>query len=402
MRAGEILLVATLDTKGLEAAFLRDRISQHGAKAVLVDTGVLGFPDGLSPDITRQEVAAASGHTLEQVIATGARGTAVRLMMDGLRTLIPALAERRCISGACAIGGAEGALLGATALRALPFGIPKVVLSPILSGVREFAPFVGAEDMILVHSVVDVQGLNSYTQAMLELTARLVCTHPVGPALRRDDTPRIGMSLNGNTTSVGSRVRDSLERRGCEVVAFHSNGVGGVAMERLAAKGGLDAIIDLSPNELVEEVVGGLFPVRDRLRIALDVPRIVVAGCLDFVCQPSIERIDARFRARPHDLHNPEITLVRVSDEEAARVAHELVERLASSRAAVRLILPTNGLSIAGSPGGSFHDSSADAKFTRFVMGAAISRIDVDLIDAAINDEAVAAAVLRAFDDICS
>jgi uncharacterized protein (UPF0261 family) len=398
MAARDVLVVATLDTKGAEAAYLCRRIADRGARPVLIDAGVLGSPDGVSPDVTRHEVASAAGHTLEEVVATGARGSAVALMMDGLRELVPTLAERYALVGACGIGGAEGAMLAATALRALPFGVPKVVLSPILSGVREFAPFVGAEDMVLVHSVVDLQGLNTYTRAMLELTARLACVGPVDGTGRADGLRRVGMSLNGNTTAVGTRIRAALEERGCEVVAFHSNGVGGVAMERLARSGGLDAVVDLTTNELVEEVVTGLFPVRDRLRIADAVPRVVVAGCLDFVCQPSVDRVAPRFRDRPRDLHNPEITLVRVSREEAAQIAEELVERLAGSQAPVKLIVPTSGLSLGGSPGGSFHDPEADTAFVRAVLESAESRVDVELLDAAINDDAVAAAVVEAFD----
>jgi uncharacterized protein (UPF0261 family) len=400
MPRGDVLVVATLDTKGAEAAFLCERIADQGATPVLVDVGILGTADGIAPAVTRHEVAGASGHTLEEVIATGSRGSAVELMMEGLRALVPQLAARRSLVGACGIGGAEGALLAATALRALPFGIPKVVLSPILSGVREFAPFVGAEDMVLVHSVVDVQGLNTYTRAMLELTARLACVGSLAPQRRRNGVRRVGMSLNGNTTTVGTQIREALERRDCEVVAFHSNGVGGVAMERLAQSGGLDLVIDLTTNELVEEVVTGLFPVRDRLRIAGNVPRVVVAGCLDFVCQPGIDRIAPRFRDRPRDLHNPEITLVRVSRDEAARIAGELVERLAASDAPVRLIVPTGGLSLGGSPGGSFHDAQADAAFAGAVAEAAGGRLEVELVDAAINDDALAAAVVEAFDAI--
>jgi uncharacterized protein (UPF0261 family) len=398
--AGDVLVVATLDTKGAEAAYLCERIADRGATPVLVDAGVLGSADGVAPAVTRHEVARASGHSLEDVIATGSRGAAVELMMDGLRALVPQLAVRRSFVGACGIGGAEGALLAATALRTLPFGIPKVVLSPILSGVREFAPFVGADDMVLVHSVVDLQGLNTYTRAMLDLTARLACVGSVAPQHRRNGVRRVGMSLNGNTTAVGTQIREALERRGCEVVAFHSNGVGGVAMERLAQSGGLDAVIDLTTNELVEEVVAGLFPVRDRLRIAANVPRVVVAGCLDFVCQPGVDRIEPRFRDRPRDLHNPEVTLVRVSREEAARIAGELVERLAASGAAVRLIVPTGGLSLGGSPGGSFHDAEADAAFAAAVAEAAGDRLEVELVDAAINDDALAAAVIDAYDAI--
>jgi uncharacterized protein (UPF0261 family) len=251
--------------------------------------------------------------------------------------------------------------------------------------------------------VVDLQGLNRYTAAIFELAASIVTSPPARvldwPAGERG---RVGMSLNGNTTWVGTEIRRQLEADGYEVVSFHSNGVGGIGMERLAAAGELDAIVDLTTNELVEEVVGGMFPVRDRLRVAgrSAVPRVLVPGCLDFICQGPVGKLDDRFRGRAVDLHNPEITLVRVSREEARTLAREFVDRALESQGPVALVAPTDGLSLGGSPGGSFEDPIADAAFTQELVELADGRIPLTLVQAPINDIRLADSVVTAFNSV--
>jgi uncharacterized protein (UPF0261 family) len=401
--ARRILVIATLDTKGEETAYLCDRIRAHAAVPFLIDAGVLGDPQAVRPDISREAVASAAGDSIDEVRALGARGPAVVRMMDGLRALVPPLLEQHQVAGGVAIGGAEGALLGAAALAALPFGIPKLIVSPIVSGVRPCGPFVGHSDIALLHSVVDLQGLNRYTASILELAASMV-TSPAAPQLDWDVGRRglVGMSLNGNTTSVGTEIRRRLEAYGYEVISFHSNGVGGIVMEELAARGKLDALIDLTTNELVEELLGGMFPVRNRLRIAgrSSVPRVLVPGCLDFICQGPADKLDGRFNGRALDLHNPEITLVRVSDEEALMLAREFASRALESEGRTELVVPTDGLSLAGSPGGKFHDPVGAAAFTQELIDAVNGRLPLTLVQTHINDGGVADAVVSAFNGV--
>jgi uncharacterized protein (UPF0261 family) len=397
-----ILVLATLDTKGEEAAHLCERIRARDAAPLLIDAGILGEPFAARPEVPREVVASAAGHTISELAAL-ARGPAVAQMMKGLRALLPRVLEEYEIAGAVGIGGAEGALLASAALTGLPFGIPKLIVSPILSGVRTCGPFVGHSDIALLHSVVDLQGLNRYTAQIFELAASIVTSASAAPLdWPEGERGSVGMSLNGNTTWVGTEIRRRLEADGYEVLSFHSNGVGGIGMEQLAAAGELDAIIDLTTNELVEEVVGGMFPVHDRLRVAgrTAIPRVLVPGCLDFICQGPLEKLDGRFQGRALDPHNPEITLVRVSGEEALTIGREFVSRALESQGPVELVVPTGGISLAGSPGGRFHDPNADAAFTQTLVEAVNGRIPITLVQTSINDARVAEAVVNAFNNV--
>jgi uncharacterized protein (UPF0261 family) len=393
-----ILVIATLDTKGVEAAFLCERIRRRGALPVIVDAGILGTPVAVTPDVTREELADVIGKTLADLRDLGERGPAVEVMCEALAEIVPGLHARHGFVGGCGIGGLEGSVLAGAALRALPFGIPKIILSPVASGVRTFGTFVGESDIALMHSVADLQGLNSVTARVLETAAGMACSHEAfaWPSPR---CGRVGMSLNGNTTPVGEMIRHALELDGWEVVAFHSNGVGGVAMERLAAAGGLDAIVDLTTNELADELTGGLFPVVGRLKLNGEqaIPRVVVPGCLDFICQGPLGQIDPRFEGRPIDRHNPEVTLVRVSTEEAAQIARTLVDRLVGSAGCACLVIPTGGLSMPGSEGGSFRDPDADHLFTEALVAAAGGRVAYTLVDAPINSRKLADATVAEF-----
>ena len=402
MAARSILVVSTLDTKGIEVAFLCDRLRALGAAPFVVDAGILGEPRGITPDVPSERVAAAAGSTLE-IVRTASRGRAVAIMAQGLGHIVRSLHREMRFEGAIGIGGLEGALLAAAALTALPFGIPKVSVSPVFSGVRRFQPFVGASDVALLHSVADLQGLNAVTELVLDRAARMTVSAWPPRERAAPVLGRVGLSLNGNTTGVGTSVRRELESTGYEVVSFHSNGVGGVMMEELATEGELSALVDLTTNELTEEVVRGLFPVTGRLAISgrCSVPRVIVPGSMDFICQES-GRVDPRFAGRPVDEHNPELVLVQVSPDEAAAVAQAMVDRLVRSTGPVRVVVPTRGLSLAGSPGGVFEGAGASGPLVDALICAANGRLPLVLVDAPINDPATCRAVVSAFEGVLS
>lgn len=397
-----ILVVSTLDTKGQEVAFVCERLRRLGLEPFVIDAGILGEPLALTPDISNRQVAEAAGSTLEAIRGTGSRGRAVELMAIGLRSLVADLHSTNPFRGGLGVGGLEGAVLAAAALGSLPFGIPKVSVSPIFSGVRRFDPFVGESDIALLHSVADLQGLNSVTRVVLDRAARMVAASWPALASAPPALGRIGMSLNGNTTDVGMAVLHELEREGHEVVTFHSNGVGGSSMELLASEGELDALIDLTTNELTEEIVGGLFPVKDRLLVAggSPVPRVVLPGSLDFICQEP-DRLEGRFTSRKIDRHNPEVVLVQVSAAEASQIADAFVARLLASKGPVRVVVPLRGLSLAGSPGGIFEGAGTEGTLVEAIQRAArLGRLPLLEVDAPINDHRVADAVVSSFRDL--
>lgn len=399
-----ILVIATLDTKETEARYLCRLVSERGADPVLLDVGILGNPVA-PPDVTHDQVAAAEGLTIGEVRDMGSRGAAVSAMMKGVAKLVATFHERQPFAGGVGIGGAEGAVLAASALGALPFGMPKMIVSPILSGVRACGPFVGTNDIALLHSVADMQGVNSVTARILELAATYVTggAHTDLDSWPEPPRGRVAMTMNGNTTTIGTAVTHSLEALGHEVVAFHSNGVGGKSMERLLEEGAFVAAVDLATNELVEEVVGGLFPVEGRLllRAGTRIPRVVLPGCLDFICQGSPQTIDPRFRNRRMDFHNPEVTLVQVSRAEASNIAAAFVGRLEASEGQINVVLPIGGLSLGGSSGGVFCDGPDwGAVEEALLERLANSSLSVKVVDAAINDASVATAVLDCFSEL--
>jgi uncharacterized protein (UPF0261 family) len=372
-----VLVIGTLDTKGPEIAYIRDRIRALGVDVVVADSGILGGPLDIVPDVTREEVAILAGTTIDALRNAGSRGKAVQGMLAGLRALALKLYKEGRLHGAVAIGGAEGAVLGASAMMGLPIGIPKVIVTPIASGHRKFGPLVGTKDVMVVHSVIDILGLNPISRAVFDNVAAAMAgmatngypsSHVPGTQLARDAQPRVAITMLGNTTKAVMMIRDHLREHGIESVIFHSNGVGGPAMEELAADGLFVGVIDFTTDELTDELVGGFHnagPSRLRTVGRLGVPQVVVPGCIDFSVHGRPEAVPASLAGRPIYTHNPEFTLVRTAPDEMVRLGAIFAERLNEAAGPVAVMVPTEGLSIPAVPGGAFWNPDADAGFLR-------------------------------------
>ena len=273
-----VTLIGTLDTKGPEIAYLRDRCQALGLSTIVIDSGILGGPFGIVPDITREKVAQAANSTLEVIRQAGSRGAAVRKMMGGLRRVVLDLYANNRLHAVACLGGAEGAVLGAHAMQALPIGVPKLVATPIASGTRPFGPLIGLRDVMVIHSIVDILGLNPISTTIFDnIAAALKGLADHGHELQLDPTKRyVGITMLGNTTRAVMAVKERLEEAGLQSVIFHSNGVGGPAMEELAQKGLFLGIIDFTTDELADELVGGFHnagPQRLRTVALLGLPR---------------------------------------------------------------------------------------------------------------------------------
>jgi len=256
------------------------------------------------------------GKTIEGLRQAGSRGEAVHGMLLGLQRLALNLFRDRRLDGVLCLGGAEGAVLGASAMLSLPIGIPKIIVTPIASGRRRFGPLVGTRDVMVVHSVVDILGLNPISTTIFDnVAAAMAGMLHHGHRLRSDDgRPRVAITMLGNTTKAVMTIRDALARQGLDSVIFHSNGVGGPAMEELAADGLFVGVIDFTTDELADELVGGFHvggPERLRRIGRLGLPQIVVPGCIDFTVHGRPEEVPVRLQGRPVYTHNPEFTLVR-------------------------------------------------------------------------------------------
>ncbi len=387
---GKVVIVATLDTKGPEVAYLRDRLNALRIETLVVDSGILGEPVGIVPDVTHDELARRGGITLAGLRASGTRGRAV----DTMRDLVCAWVRERFAAGdlvgGIAVGGV-GSVMGAAAVQELPVGVPKIVVAPTASGHHEFGPYVGLTDVMVVHSVVDILGLNPVLTTVLDNVAAamrgmLDAGHPLDapPAGKK----YVAATMLGNTTKAVGEVQARLADAGYEVVVFHSNGVGGPAMERLMRAGQFVGVVDYTTNEIYDPMVGGIHDGGpERLSVAgrLGLPQVVLPGCNDFsVWAPAT--IPAALRDRPAYDHNPEYTLVRASHDEKRELGRVFAERLNTSIGPVHLIFPMRGLSIPATPDGVFWDPEGDALYLASLREHLRDDIPIETVDLHIND----------------
>lgn len=405
-----VLLIGTLDTKGREIAYVRDRIQQHGVGTLVLDSGILGEPLDIVPDITRAEVARAAGSDLETLRNIGTRGAAVERMTEGVRQLALDLFGEGRLQGVICLGGAEGAVLGAAAMGALPIGVPKIIITPIASGKRHFGTLMGTRDVMVVHSVVDILGINPISRAIFDNAAAaiagMVKAGPSmvgagnGPAAAEDGRKYVGITMLGNTTRAVMRIKERLAEAGCEGVIFHSNGVGGPAMEELAEAGMFAGVIDYTTDELSDQLVGGFHAGGERRleRVGeLGLPQVVVPGCVDFTVQGSRDAVPERLHGRPAYYHNPAFTLVRLLADEMEQVGRIMARKLNGARGPVVVVVPAGGLSIPNVPGGVFWDPEADARFWEALRADLREDIPLIALEAHINDDAFADRVAEEF-----
>jgi uncharacterized protein (UPF0261 family) len=312
------------------------------------------------------------------------------------------------LSGGVGIGGAEGAVMTASALMQLPLGVPKIVVSPIASGRHEFGPLVGTRDMMVVHSVVDILGLNDILRMVFDnvvaAMAGMVQARRGADGRLSTSGTAVAVTMLGNTTTAVMAARDVLAGAGLEAVVFHSNGVGGPAMEELARTGRFAGVIDFTTNEVADPLVGGIHDGGpDRLRTVglLGLPQVVVPGCVDFaVFEPT--RVPADLQGRPSYDHNPEFRLIRMSAPEMLIIAEVFAERLNAARGKVRVAVPTRGLSIPNQPGGPFWDPEADGAFRRELRERLRPDIPLSSYDLHVNDREFGREVARLFLDLIS
>ncbi|HMQ54601.1 MAG TPA: Tm-1-like ATP-binding domain-containing protein [Anaerolineae bacterium] len=367
--AKTVALVGTLDTKGPEIAYLRDRCQALGLETLVVDSGILGEPLGIEPDFSREVVAAAAGSTIEALRHAGSRGAAVHEMMKGVRQVLLDLYGQGRLNGVACLGGAEGAVMGAHAMQALPIGLPKLLATPIASGKRHFGPLTGLKDVMVIHSVVDILGLNPISYAIFDnMAAALKGMADHGHVIDLDAGERyVAITMLGNTTKAVMAAKERLAEEGLEAIIFHANGVGGPAMEELAEQGLFSGVIDFTTDELTDELVGGFHnggPNRLRVIGRLGLPQVVVPGCIDFSVHGPPEAVPDKLRGRPMYTHNPVFTLVRTLKPEMVELGRRFAERLNESTGPLKIAYPTRGLSIPSyPPDGVFWDAEADAAF---------------------------------------
>ena len=386
-----VVIIGTLDTKGPEIAYLRDQLKILGLKTTVIDSGILGDPVGIVPDITHAEVAQYGNTTIEALQNAGSRGKAVEGMRDALKNLVAKLYSEGKLDAIVSMGGAEGAVMGAATMMVLPVGVPKVLVSPIASGKHYFDPLVGTSDIMVIHSIVDILGLNPIATTIFDNVAAAIkglVEH--GHVLRSPGSKDrfVAVTMLGNTTKAVMALKERLADFGYEAVIFHSNGVGGPAMEELAEAGQFIGVIDFTTNETFDPMTGGIHDGGpDRLKRVgnLGLPQVIVPGCIDF-CVFHAGAIPAELKDRPIYDHNPEYTLVRASKEEMISLGKLFAERLNPSLGPVIIAVPTRGLSIPNVPGGPFWNPDADAAFLATLKQYLNKDIPVRTYERHVND----------------
>lgn len=387
-----IAILGTMDTKGVEHGYVADLIKQRGHKVLVIDVGTAGEPK-LKPDITRDEVAVAAGVDFATLAAKQDRGESVGTMSKGAPVVLAKLATEKRIDGVISLGGGGGTAIATAAMRALPIGFPKLMVSTLASG--NTAPYVDVKDIVMFPSVVDVAGLNRLSRQLLARAAGAICGMVETQPPAATDKPLIVASQFGNTTPCIEQAKKILEAAGYEVIVFAATGTGGRTMESLIESGLVAGVLDVTTTEWADELVGGVLtagPTRLEAAARRGVPAVVSTGCLDMVNFGPPDTVPGKFASRKFYQHNPQVTLMRTTPEECAQLGRIIAEKLNLSTGPVSVVLPLRGGSMIGAPGGPFYDPAADAALYSALKSNLQSDIAVKELDAAINDAAFAEA----------
>ncbi len=393
-----VYVIGTADTKGDELAYAKGLVEAAGAKTVLVDVGTMS--EGAGADVAPMEVAAHHPDGTDAVFVDD-RGAAVTAMGEAL---VRWLATRDDVDGVLGMGGSGGTALVAPAMRSLPVGVPKVLVSTVASG--DVAPYVGPADIAMMYSVTDVAGINRISSIVLANAAHAVA----GMALRRppemtDAKQAVGLTMFGVTTPLVTALVDAIEER-FDPLVFHATGTGGRSMEKLVDSGMIDAVLDMTTTEVADHLVGGVFsagPERFDATARSGKPYVGSVGALDMVNFGARETVPSQFEGRNFVIHNANVTLMRTTVEENVAAGEFIADKLNRFTGPVRFLLPEGGVSLLDAPGQPFHDPEADEA----VFAAIEARFDtaggdrrIQRIPHNINEPEFAAAALAAFDEL--
>jgi uncharacterized protein (UPF0261 family) len=387
-----VLIIGTLDTKGEECLYIKDRVRKEGLDGIMIDPGPLGKP-AVKADISREEVAEKAGWDLGRLVRTGDKGRIIQAMTEGLKVWAHELFVAGKFHGVIAVGGGQGTAMGTAAMQVLPLGFPKVMVSTIASG--DMHPF-----------LTDIFGLNYVFRAILEnaVVSLAAMTKNYRPIQEGREDPVIGATAFGVTTVGLMKMKRLFREKGFDMVLFHANGTGGRAMEEMAEAGYFDGIMDWSTHEILDEVARGIFrPGKDRLRIpgTMIMPYILAPGAIDYIVKGPFSGLSRSWKQRNHIIHNRNITLVRATAAEMNRAARFLARKLNRAMGPVKFMIPLEGFSEPNARGKRFYDPEADREFVATLKeNLRNERVEVLQYEAHINDDAFVAEAVRLMTDM--
>ncbi len=391
------LIVATMDTKGREAMFLADCLKAEGIAVKIMDAGIRGT----SPtpvDITREKVARAGGNSLQEVQNIGHEGKALEIMTNGAIQCARELHRQNQIQGVLGLGGSMGTTLGSGVMRSFPVGLPKVMISTMAS--RDTRAFVGTKDILMLHSVCDLAGLNRVTRKILRngalaLTGMLRSAVPDEAA---EQKPLVFLSTLGTTEACAQQIRRSLEEKNNEVVIFHTVGSGGKAMEEMIQQEDVSILVDLSLHEMADHRFGGDYdagPQRGTVALERGIPTILVPGNIDFLVTGPLENAQKQFPNRPYHSHNAAITVVRTNQEEIKIMGETIAGLCNNASGPVKVLVPMNGFSAFDHKQGPLHDPEAPGIFIKSLETNLNDKSCLEALPFYINDFEFAQAIIE-------
>jgi len=385
-----LLVIATLDTKGREAAYIKECAEGRGVKTMLMDVGTLGPPQA-PPDLTRDDLASAAGSDLAASITKQTRSNAVRTVQTGGAIIATRLQQRGQIDGVIGLGGGTGTAIVTSIMRSLPFGFPKVAVSTVAS--RDVREYVGTKDILMFHSVADLLGFNDFMRHILAQAAYAVCGMMEKESTIRTERPMVGVTAYGINSGCAVLAEPLLDARGYDMIGFHANGCGGMAMEEMIAEGLIAGVLDFNPHEIADEMFGGyckgIGPERLETAGRMGIPLIFAPGGLDNAVfspyYPMPDELKGR-RIHGHDTR----FCVRMEAPEMEKFARIVAEKLNKGRGPARVLIPTKGWSDADKQGMALFDPAVDRIFTEKLKSLLDPRIPVEELDVHISEPAFA------------
>lgn len=394
----QLLIIATLDTKGREVAYVKECVKRLGLTPLLMDVGTLEKPL-LHPDITREEVVRAAGYQLDDLIKKKDRSAAIKAVQEGGALLAGRLFKEGRLNGLFGLGGGTGTAIVTHIMRSLPFGLPKMVLSTVAS--RDIREYVGTKDIVMFHSVADLLGSNPFMRLILGQASYAICGMIERGNVIRKVKPMVAVTAYGINSVCALNAEPLLQERGYEMIAFHANGCGGMAMEELIAQGLIDGVLDFTTHEIADEMFGGYCRGIGSIRLEttgeMEIPRVVVPGGLDNAVfspyYPMPDRLKGR-KVHPHDIR----FCVRMGPEEMKEFAGIIGKKLNKSNGPAYVLIPQKGWSEADKPGTEFYDPKVNQVFVKELRRILHPRTPVEEMDAHISEPAFAKRAVEILD----